>query len=335
MSNTRISRVALAAIALTAVAAAGCSSSGSGASGGGGGQVSIALISGHADGYYQALVCGAMRAAKKLGASVNAQGPTEFSASAQVPLIDAAVAKSPDALVVVPTDATALVAPLTQAKSAGIKIVTTDTTIAAEGQSIVSSQISDDNEAGGVQAAKLLVKAMGDSGTVLVVSVTPGISTTDARAAGFAKEMKNHPAIKLLDTQYDANEPAKASAATTSSLAAHSDIKGIYGTNNNTVEGVVNGLRSSGAAGKVSVVGWDGSPAEITALESGDVSGLMVSNPGIEGQYAVEQAVHAVKGDPVTKTINSPITAVTKDNLTSADAKMAIADYAYGPNTAC
>ena len=336
MLENKLSRCAAVSVVAAALALTGCSSSSGGGGGGGtSGAVNIGLITGHADGYYQALACGAKRAAKSLGASISAQAPTEFAAAQQVPLIDAAVAKKPDALVVVPTDATALIAPLTQAKSAGIKIVTTDTTLSAKGASIVASQISDDNEAGGVQAAKLLASAMKDKGSVLVVSVAPGISTTDARAAGFAKEMKNHPDISLLSTQYDDNDPSKASSVVSASLTAHPNIAGIYGTNNNTVEGVVNGLQASGKAGKIPVTGWDGSPAEVTALKAGTVTALMVSNPGIEGQYAVEQAVKSVKGQKVTKNIVSPLTAVTKQTISSAAAKKAIADYTYGPKTAC
>lgn len=324
-----------AAVSIVAVlAVAGCSSSG-GTGKSGTKALKISLITGHADGYYQALTCGAKREAKTLGATVSAQGPTEFAAAQQIPLIDAAVATKPAALIVVPTDATALVAPLTQAKSAGIKIVTTDTTLDTKGQSIVSSQISDDNAAGGVQAAKALAAAMNHTGKILVVSVAPGISTTDARSAGFAQQMKNYPGISLLPTQYDANDPTKASSIVSASLSAHPDIAGIYGTNNNTMDGVINGLQASGKAGKIAVTGWDGDPAEVAAVKAGTVNALIVSNPGIEGQYAVDQAVKAVKGQATTKSIASPLTVVTKATIGSSAAVKAIADYKYGPTTAC
>ncbi len=300
--------------------------------------VKIALVTGHADGYYQAVVCGVRIEAKKLHARVvSAQGPQAFSASAQVPLIDAAVALKPNALIVVPTDVNALNPTLNQIRASGIKIVTTDTSVnPSAAKKFVSSQILTDNTTGGIAAARSLGNAMKGTGTVLVINVAPGIASTDARLAGFVSEMSStFPSIKLLPAQYDNNEPSTASSLVTAAFASNSSITGVYATNDNSVVGVVNGMQAAGKAGTVPLVGWDGLPVEISELKAGYINTLVLSNPEAEGSLAARQAVLAARGQKVTFNVKSPLTVVTKSNVDSKTVAPAIKSYSLSATSAC
>jgi ABC-type sugar transport system substrate-binding protein len=260
-----------------------------------------------------------------------------FAASSQVPLINAAVALKPNALVVVPDDVSALNPTLNQIRSSGIKIVTTDTAVTpSAAKKFVSSQVLTNNTIGGSAAAKALGKAMKGTGTVLVINVAPGIASTDARMAGFVSEMGSaFPSIKLLPTQYDNNEPSTASSLVSAAFASNSSITGVYATNDNSVEGVVNGMQAAGKAGTVPLVGWDGLPVEISELKAGDINTLVLSNPEAEGSLAARQAVHAVLGEKVTFKVSSPLTVVTKANVGSKAAATAIKSYSFSATSAC
>src|SRR5206468_390449 len=114
----------LAALIVTAGATA-CS--GVSSTSGDGGGISIQLIDGlKSDPFYISMVCGATAEAKAKGASLSVTGPDAFDVSQQLPLLNAAVARNPQALIIVPDDPSALSAPLTQAKNAGSKIITAD-----------------------------------------------------------------------------------------------------------------------------------------------------------------------------------------------------------------
>src|ERR671931_381216 len=78
---------------------------GGGASGGGGKNYKMTLIAGvKGDEFYITMNCGAQAEAKKLGVQLDFQGPDEFDAAQQTPIVDAVAAKSPDAILIAPTD---------------------------------------------------------------------------------------------------------------------------------------------------------------------------------------------------------------------------------------
>ena len=83
--------------------------------GGGGGGKELTLVAGvKGDEFYITMNCGAQAEAKKQGASLNFQGPNEFSADQQTPIVNAVAAKQPDAVLIAPTDTKAMYAPIKQ-----------------------------------------------------------------------------------------------------------------------------------------------------------------------------------------------------------------------------
>ncbi|MNL26013.1 D-ribose transporter subunit RbsB [compost metagenome] len=68
-------------------------------------KITIALIPGlTTDAFYITMRKGAEAAAKAVGAQLVFQGAPEFNPVTQVPVLDAVIAKSPDALLIAPTD---------------------------------------------------------------------------------------------------------------------------------------------------------------------------------------------------------------------------------------
>jgi ribose transport system substrate-binding protein len=304
-----------------ALAAAGCGGNDQGGGGGGTGQkqYKLTLIQGvKGDQFYITMQCGAQQAAQAAGATLDVAAPDEFDASLQTPVVNAVVAKHPDAILVAPTDTKAMIPPLTQAKQAGIKLIFVDTTT-ENGAELAESEIASDNEEGGREAARTLAKLTGGKGSVFVVNVKPGISTTDARAKGFEEEIKNTPGLKYIGQEYSNDKPEIAAAKTTAALAAHPDLVGVFGTNLFSAEGAATGLRSAGASQKVKVVGFDAGPKQVQDLEQGIVQALIAQKPADIGKAGVEQAIHALKGEPVQKKIGTGFVVVTKDNMNNPD----------------
>ena len=310
----------LLAVALAATACGGGDDQGGG--GGGGGaqkQYKLTLIQGvKGDQFYVTMQCGAQQAAQAAGATLEVAAPDEFDASLQTPVVNAVVAKKPDAILVAPTDTKAMIPPLTQAKAAGIKLVFVDTTT-ENGAELAESEIASDNLEGGREAARALARLTGEKGSVLVVNVKPGISTTDARAKGFEEELKNFPNMKSIGVEYSNDKPEVAAAKATAALAANPDLAGIFGTNLFSAEGAATGLRSAGASQKVKIVGFDAGPKQVEDLEQGIVQALIAQKPADIGKAGVEQAVAALKGEPVQKKIGTGFVVVTKDNMNNPD----------------
>ncbi len=147
------------------------------------------------DEFYITMQCGMQAEAAKLGVSVKTQGAQKFDPTLQKPILDSVVAAKPDAILIAPTDVTAMQAPLNAAAEAGIKIVLVDTTV--EDPSIAVSAIASDNEGGGKAAFEAIKQLNPNGGKVMVMSVNPGISTTDARAKGFEDAVKEDPKFQV------------------------------------------------------------------------------------------------------------------------------------------
>jgi ribose transport system substrate-binding protein len=298
-------------------AAEGTAAAGDTAAGGSlpGAGIDIAFIQGViGDGFYISMECGVQDAAEALGVeSVNVQGPDAFDATLQNPIIDAVVASGPDAILVAPNDVEASADALQRAQDAGIQVVLVDTTVNDE--SIGVSRIASDNFEGGVTAADALAEMIGEEGKVMVISVNPGISSTDARQAGFEEQIATYPDIEYIGTEFSNNEPARAAEILTATLAANPDLNGVFAANLFSAQGTATGLVQAGAQEDVSVVGFDAGAAQVEQLQAGDVQALVVQKPYDIGYQGVEQAVAAVNGDEVTPEIPTDFVVATADNL--------------------
>jgi ribose transport system substrate-binding protein len=340
----RSSVVATAGVAVAMLAMAACSSSGGGspatsaapsggatAAGTGGAaptnsgkSYKMTFIQGVAgDGFYVTMGCGIKAEASKIGKiSVNIQGPTQFDATLQNPIIASVTAAKPDALLIAPDDVSASQTPVDQAAAAGIKLVLVDTTLKDPSKAV--SQISSDNLAGGAQAFTAIKQLAPAGGKVLVVNTKPGISTTDQRTSGFANAAKADSKYPYVGVQYDQDSASVAAQVTSAALQKDPDIVGIFATNLFSAEGAATAVRQAGKSGKVKIVGFDADPDQIAALKDGTVQALIAQQPYQIGVNAVDQAVNALQGKPTTKKIGTKFAIITKANLNTAASQAAI-----------
>jgi ribose transport system substrate-binding protein len=289
MSRKLLAVVATLALALSAVAST--ASGGAAAPAQQSATYNVILVAGIAsDAFYLTMNKGAQAAAKKLGnVSVQFTGsPEAFSPPTQIPFLNAAIARKPDAILIAPTDKSALIAPIQRAVDAGIPVITVDTFIT---KPIAVTNISTDNLAGGRDAADALVKAIGGSGEVAGISVNPGISTTDQRQQGFEQELKKYPKVKYLGTQYCNDDQTKATNLTSALLAGHPNLKGVFAMNVVSGNGVTAAVKTKGLSGKVKLVEFDAGPPQVQALKSGTIDALVAQYPYGIGQQGVQLAV--------------------------------------------
>ena len=266
------------------------------------------------DEFYVSMECGVQAAAADIGGiTVDVQGPDAFDATLQNPILDAVIASAPDALLVAPNDVEASAGPLQRAQDEGIEVILVDTVVNDE--TIGASRIASDNFGGGVAAADALAELIGGEGTVMVINVNPGISTTDLRQQGFEEQIATYPDIEYIGTEFSNNEPARAAEIVTATLAANPDLAGIFATNLFSAQGTATGLLQAGVQGDVQVVGFDAGPAQVEQLEAGDVQALVMQKPYDIGYQGVQQAVLAVLGEEVTPEIQTDFVVATAENL--------------------
>lgn len=272
------------------------------------------------DGFYITMDCGIQAAAKKAGATVKTVGPAKFDATLQKPILDSVVASNPDAILIAPNDVNAMQKPLEDAAKKGIEIVLVDTTV--KNPKFAASAISSNNFAGGQEAFKAVQRLVPAGGKVMGIGVKPGISTTDARDAGFkAAVEKSGGKYTFIGQEYSDNEPAKAAQITTAAIAANPDLKAIFASNLFSAQGAATGIKQAGKEGEIVVIGFDAGPDQVKALKAGTVQALIAQQPATIGSRGVAEALKALKGQKTTKKITTGFTILTKDNVNSAAGK--------------
>jgi len=294
----------------------------------------IALIPGlTTDAFYITMHKGAQAAADALGVELMFQGAPEFNPTLQVPVLDAVIARNPDAILIAPTDTNQLIEPLRKAHDAGIPIITVDTFI-GNGQyqtgggeaDFPLAYIASDNILGGRMAARALGEAIGGEGKVYVSNVKPGISTTDQREEGFKLEMKEkYPNIEVLETQFNQNDANNAASQLQAMFARNSDLKGVFGANLFSALGAANGVQQAGQSGNIKVVAFDAPKSIVDNINSGLVDVAIAQHPAEIGYFGVVSAFAHLTGQSIPTLIGTGFTVIDKSNVSDPE----IAKYVY------
>ena len=284
----------------------------------------IALIPGlTTDAFYITMHKGAQRAADALGAQLIFQGAPDFNPTTQVPVLNAVIARHPDAILIAPTDKQQLIAPLKQAVDAGIKVITVDTFI-DDGKyqdgngdgDFPLSYVASDNVLGGFLGGVALGKVLNGKGKVYVSNVKPGISTTDQREQGFKLAMQElFPGITVLETQFNDDDANKAAAQLQAVLARNADLAGVFGANLFSAIGAADGVKAVGKTGAIRVVAFDAPQRIVDDLKSGLIDLAIAQHPAEIGYYGVVTAFAAVTGESVPIRIGTGFTVMDKSNI--------------------
>lgn len=294
----------------------------------------IALIPGlTTDGFYITMRKGAQAAADALGVELVFQGAPDFNPVTQVPVLDAIIARAPDAILIAPTDTTQLIEPLRKANEAGIPVITVDTFIGsgvyqtgAGDADFPLSYIASDNVLGGRIAARALANAIGGEGKVFVSNVNPGISTTDQREEGFKLEMsENFPKVEVLETQFNKNDANNAASQLQAVFARNADLKGVFGANLFSALGSANGVQQAGQSGTIKVVAFDAPVSIVDNINSGLVDVAIAQHPAEIGYYGVVSAFAHLTGQSIPVSIGTGFTIMDKANIADPE----IAKYLY------
>lgn len=276
----------------------------------------IGMVAGiSTDAFYVTMHHGAEAAAKVLGVNLVWEGAPEWSYAKQTPIVNAMVARHVGALIVSPTDKTAMVPPIKAAFQAGIPVFETDT-VANDGVHL--SLVTSDNLDGGRKAADILAKLLGERGEVALINTIPGVSTTDDRQTGFLEEIKKYPNVKVVATQYDQDDKSKATSIVSSWLLAHPNLGGVFAANELSGDGASVAIADAHKTGAVKLVEYDAEPAQVRDLKRGVVQALIVQRPFAEGFLGVEYAYNYLQGwgaGSFPKAVTLPAVVATKDNM--------------------
>jgi ribose transport system substrate-binding protein len=265
------------------------------------------------DDFFHTIWLGAEQEAKQLGVAIEQQAPPKYEPASQIPLVNAAVAKRPDAIIVAATDAEALQAPLEQAADRGIEVVTFDTTVVDP--SFAVTHVSSDIVGAGRKVAEELVRLTDASGKVMYIDHAPGVGFAQQLRSGFEEVIEGEPEMELLPVQYFDLEPQKANTITRTTITRHPDLAGAFVGVGFGSQGAIPALQSAGKLDQVQTVAFDAFVDNIEALKAGKLDAVVSVAAREYGAETVRAAVDALDGKDVPPEIQPKVCVLTADNV--------------------
>ncbi|MFD5576378.1 substrate-binding domain-containing protein [Streptomyces pseudogriseolus] len=253
---------------------------------------------------------GAEEEAKKLGVDLTVTD-AQNDASQQANQLQNFTSGSLSAVVVNPVDSDAAGPSVRGANQAGIPVIAVDRGV---NKADTSALVASDNVEGGALGAKALAEKLGGKGTIVILQGQAGTSASRERGAGFAEGLKAYPGIKVVAKQPADFDRTKGLDVMTNLLQAHPDIDGVFAENDEMALGAIKALGAK-AGTSVQVVGFDGTPDGLKAVQAGTLYASVAQQPSELGRIAVRNALRAAEDEKVEKMVKVPVKVVTKENV--------------------
>lgn len=255
---------------------------------------------------------------KELGIEVVAVTDANFSAEQQTSDIETVMAKNPDILVSIPTDATATSDAYKKAAKAGIKIVFMDQPAKnMEAGKDYVSVVSADNYGNGYCSGTIMAESLGKKGKIGMVFYDADFAPTNQRDEGFRDAIKNYPDIEIVTEQGFTDENGCSEQAD-AILTQYPDIDGIYASWDIPLEGVLSSVRAAGKEGQIVLTANDLGNNLAKEIAAGTVAGVGAQMPYEQGVAEAKLAALSLLGEDCPTYVAVPAKKVTHDNVLQA-----------------
>jgi len=280
--------------------------------------ISVAVIPKVAVPFFDDCNKGAKTAADKAGVKYQWVVPQNTQGSTQVQIIEDLISRHVDGIAISVNEPKSVESVMKRAEQSGIRVLTYDSDSPRSGRSMY---IGTNNEQAGATMAETMGKALNGQGEVAIITGQLGAVNLNERIAGIKKGLAKYPGIKIVETQGTDDDLARGVSVVETTLRAHPQLKGIFGVSQvggPAVAKVLNTKEFGTMKGKLEVLAFDDLPDTVKGLKDGYIQGIMVQRPVTMGSLAVEHLVAQIQGQEAQpKDIDTGVTVVTKDNMTS------------------
>jgi ribose transport system substrate-binding protein len=268
--------------------------------------------------FWQAVEMGAEQAAAEYNVEITFEGPeSETQVDKQIEMVQAALAKNPDALCLAALDSQALIPQLEEAQAKGIPVIGFDSGVDSD---IPVSTAATDNIAAAGAAADKMAELIGGAGEVAVIVHDQTSRTGIDRRDGFVNRIAEaYPDITVVDVQYGAGDHLKSTDLAKAIIQAHPNLKGFFGANEGSIIGVLNAVTELGMEGEIVVIGYDAGKQQKDAIRSGVQAGAISQDPVGIGYKCVEAAVKALAGEELPAVIDTGFVWYDATNIDSEE----------------
>ena len=265
--------------------------------------------------------------AKNPKLTVTFLGPqSESNINEEIAMVENAVDRGVKAIVLAPSDTTALQPAVKKAKDAGIPVIIIDSKLDGDASQYVSF-LATDNKGAGEACAKAMIDAIkaktgSDTGKIAVMSYVAGVGSEVGRVGGFKDYIAANSHLEIVTTQYSNADMPTALNQTTDVLTANPDLVGIFGANEPTAIGMGQAIKNLGMSGKIVAIGFDGAAQLQAFVRDGTLNAIAVQSSYNMGYMGVKYAYDvAFDEKTIPAYVDTAFLMVTQENIDSQEAK--------------
>jgi ribose transport system substrate-binding protein len=245
--------------------------------------------------FWNAVQQGAEKAASDFDLDISFEGTKRgATAEEQLDMLRKALDRKPQAIVFSALDSRAATPYLEEASESGIPIIGFDSGVDSP---IVKTTVATDNYGAGALAAEKMAQLIGGKGKVGVIVLDRSSRVGIDRGDGFVDTLtQEYPNIEVLPVAYNEGDDIRSKEIARDIIIANSDIKGMFGANENTAIGIMNAVKELNKEDQIVIIGFDAARVA-DAVKAGCIAGAIAQNPVEMGYKSVEAAYRAYKGE--------------------------------------
>lgn len=264
--------------------------------------------------FYSNLISTAEATAGELGVELDIRNGNAELAD-QISVVQQFIAEDFDIILMSPSDPVGIVPVIREANAAGIPVMAVNTMAdTSSGAEVITYVGVDDVEFGRIQG-RLLVEAIGDTGSYGYVLGTLGTSAQLQRQQGLEEVLADYPGIERIAEQSANWDNAQALAIVQDMLNRFGpgEIDAIVGQGPE----IVSGARDTAESGRTDVVFIAGDyPADVrAAIRDGVIFGTPNQDPAPQGEQAIRLAVEWLSGN--TDAVPQPVALIDMPMITA------------------
>lgn len=241
--------------------------------------------------------------------------PTPTSYDLQVQMLNAAIARKVDGIILAPSHQLVLADGVRRARAAGIPVVIVDSPIELPPSEYVS-YIACSDDAIGYLAAQRISAVLGDRAKVLIIGSSPTLEGSTLREQSLERALKVFaPGSTVVSIRYSLSDWARARQATLDALEADPEINAIFASDEFSTHGVLTALKSLGARKPPVFIGVGEDVDDVNAVRSGIMTMAIIRDSSTMGHLAMTAISDALDHKPVEKIIQTHIVPVNARNI--------------------
>ena len=274
----------------------------------------ISLILRTSYGYHWGTIkMGAYAAAREFNVDIDYTSPyDEDDVNEQINLVNQAIEKKVDALILGVSDYEALSESIERAYKQGIPVIVVDSEVDTEK---VNSCILTNNYEAGKKAGDVLADIIGKEGKVGIINYDKEDRNAQLREEGLISAIKKYPEVKIAAKEYCFSDMKQAYNLAKKMLSENPDIDAIVALNEVASEGVAQAVDEMKLKGSVKVMAFNSTFQEIDYMDKGIIQATIVQNPFNMGYLSVKYALDSIEKKEIDKRIYIDSRVIYRDNM--------------------